>query len=229
MKDTLGHAIHNHFHKAPAHKLWIHNQYGPKEEMPIEAYFREEDDMPDLEWLALNECRGDVLDIGAGAGSHALLLQERGFDVAALEISPLAADVMKARGVKNVITADIFEYQERKYDTLLLLMNGIGLTGTIANLTIFLEHMKLLLNKGGQLLFDSSDIAYLYEGQLPDNGKYYGELLYQYEYNRQKTEWFPWLYIDEKMLIKITSEAGYDMEVLLEDEFQQYLVRLTLK
>ncbi|SDD20469.1 SAM-dependent methyltransferase [Mucilaginibacter pineti] len=229
MKDTLGQAIYNHFHKAPAHKLWIHNQYGPKEEMPIEAYFRDEDDMPDLEWLALNECRGDVLDIGAGAGSHALLLQERGFDVAALEISPLAADVMKARGVKNVITTDIFEYQERKYDTLLLLMNGIGLTGTIANLTIFLEHMKLLLNKGGQLLFDSSDIAYLYEGKLPDNGKYYGELLYQYEYNRQKTEWFPWLYIDEKMLIKITSEAGYDMEVLLEDEFQQYLVRLTLK
>ena len=229
MKDTLGQAIHNHFHKAPAHKLWIHNQYGPKEEMPIEAYFREEDDMPDLEWLALNECRGDVLDIGAGAGSHALLLQERGFDIAALEISPLAADVMKARGVKNVIIADIFEYQERKYDTLLLLMNGIGLTGTLTNLTIFLEHMKLLLNKGGQLLFDSSDIAYLYEGQLPDNGKYYGELLYQYEYNRQKTEWFPWLYVDEKTLIKITNEAGYDMEVLLEDEFQQYLVRLTLK
>jgi SAM-dependent methyltransferase len=229
MKDTLGQAIYSHFHKAPAHKLWIHNQYGPKEEMPIEAYFREEDDMPDLEWLALNECRGDVLDIGAGAGSHALLLQERGFDVAALEISPLAADVMKARGVKNVITADIFEYQEHKYDTLLLLMNGIGLTGTLANLTIFLEHMKLLLNKGGQLLFDSSDIAYLYEGQLPDNGKYYGELLYQYEYNRQKTEWFPWLYVDEKKLIEITDEAGYDMEVLLEDEFQQYLVRLTLK
>jgi cyclopropane fatty-acyl-phospholipid synthase-like methyltransferase len=229
MKDILGQAIHDHYYKNPPHKLWINNQYGPKEEMPIETYFRDEDDMPDIEWLALNECRGEVLDIGAGAGSHALVLQERGFDVTALEISAFAADVMQARGVKKIITADIFEFKERKYDTLLLLMNGIGLTGTLENLKVFLEHVKSLLNKGGQLLFDSSDIAYLYEGNLPDTVKYYGELSYQYQYYRAKTDWFPWLYVDEKTLITIVQEAGFDMEVLLEDEYQQYLVRLTVK
>jgi SAM-dependent methyltransferase len=167
----------------------------------------------------------EVLDIGAGAGSHALVLQQRGFDVTALEISALAADVMQARGVKKVVTADIFEYNDHKYDTLLLLMNGIGLTGTLSNLKTFLQHAKLLLNKGGQLLFDSSDIAYLYEGNLPDTGKYYGELSYQYQYSRQTTDWFPWLYVDEKTLTTIAKEAGYmDMEVLLEDEYQQYMV-----
>jgi SAM-dependent methyltransferase len=227
MKDILGQAIHSHYYKKATHKLWINNQYGPKEEMPIETYFRNEDDMPDIEWLALNECRGEVLDIGAGAGSHALILQDRGFDVTALEISALAIDVMQARGVKKVVTADIFEYNDHKYDTLLLLMNGIGLTGTLSNLKTFLQHTKLLLNKGGQLLFDSSDIAYLYEGSLPDTGKYYGELSYQYQYNRQTSDWFPWLYIDEKTLTTIANEAGYDIEVLLEDEYQQYLVRLT--
>jgi len=228
MKDILGQAIYNHYHKKTAHKLWINNQYGPKEEMPIETYFRDEDDMPDIEWLALNECRGEVLDIGAGAGSHALVLQERGFDVTALEISAIAVEVMQTRGVKKVLTADIFEYHEHKYDTLLLLMNGIGLTGTIVNLKTFLQPAKLLLNKGGQLIFDSSDIAYLYEGNLPDTGKYYGELSYQYQYNRQTTDWFPWLYIDEKTLIAIAEETGYHMEVLLEDEYQQYLVRMSL-
>jgi SAM-dependent methyltransferase len=226
MKDILGQAIHNHYYKKASHKLWINNKYGPKEEMPIETYFRGEDDMPDIEWLALNECRGEVLDIGAGAGSHALVLQERGFDVTALEISELAIDVMQARGVKKAVTADIFKYNDRKYDTLLLLMNGIGLTGTLTNLKTFLEHARALLNKGGQLLFDSSDIAYLYEGNLPDTGKYYGELSYQYQYNRQTTDWFPWLYVDEKTLFGISRESGFDMEVLLEDEYQQYLVRL---
>jgi SAM-dependent methyltransferase len=229
MKDILGQAIHNHYHKKPSHKLWINNQYGPKEEMPIETYFRDEDDMPDIEWLALNECRGEVLDIGAGAGSHALVLQERGFDVTALEISGFAVEVMQARGVKKVVTANIFQYTGPKYDTLLLLMNGIGLTGTLTNLKTFLQHVKTLLHQGGQLLFDSSDIAYLYEGNLPDTGKYYGELSYQYQYNRQTTDWFPWLYVDEKTLIAVAEEAGYDMEVLLEDEYQQYLVRLTVK
>ncbi|HMG08044.1 MAG TPA: methyltransferase domain-containing protein [Mucilaginibacter sp.] len=229
MKDILGQAIHDHYYKKPKHKLWINNQYGPKEEMPIDIYFRQEDDMPDIEWLALNECCGEVLDIGAGAGGHALLLQERGFDVTALEISVLAADVMKARGVNKVITADIFENQQQKYDTLLMLMNGIGLTGTLLNLKVFLQHAKRLLNQGGQILFDSSDIAYLYEGKLPDNNQYYGEIQYQYQYNRQKTDWFPWLYVDEKTLTTIVDAAGYDIEVLLEDKYQQYLVRLTLK
>ncbi len=228
MKDILGQAIHDYHNGQTADKLWINNQYGPREEMPIEAYFRDEDDMPDMEWLAMNECRGEVLDIGAGAGSHALVLQERGFDVSALEISPLATEVMQARGVKKVITADIFKYEDHKYDTLLLLMNGIGLAGSLPNINTFLDRAKLLLNKGGQLLFDSSDIAYLYEGKLPDTGKYYGELNYQYEYKGQKSEWFPWLYVDEKTLEAIVTEAGWDMEVLLEDEFQQYLVRLTL-
>lgn len=229
MKDILGQAIHDHYYKKSKHKLWINNQYGPKEEMPVDIYFREEDDMPDIEWLALNECRGEVLDIGAGAGGHALLLQERGFDVTALDISALAVDVMKARGVKKVITEDIFKYEAQKHDTLLMLMNGIGLTGTLLNLKAFLQHAKQLLNQGGQILFDSSDIAYLYEGKLPENDQYYGEIQYQYQYHQQKTDWFPWLYVDEKTLTTIVDAAGYDMEVLLEDEFKQYLVRLTLK
>jgi SAM-dependent methyltransferase len=229
MKDILGQAIHDHYYKKPKHKLWINNQYGPREEMPVDIYFRDEDDMPDIEWLALNECRGQILDIGAGAGGHALLLQERSFDVTALDISALAAGVMKARGVNKIVIADIFEYQEQQYDTLLLLMNGIGLTGTLLNLKVFLQHVKQLLKPGGQLLFDSSDIAYLYEGKLPDDGKYYGEIQYQYQYNQQKTDWFPWLYADEKIMTKIADETGYNMEVLLEDEFKQYLVRLTLK
>lgn len=227
MKDILGQAIHDRYHKLGNHKLWINNQYGPKEEMPVEIYFRDEDDMPDLEWLAMNECRGTVLDIGAGAGSHALVLQERGFDVSALDISPMACDVMAARGVQKVIKADIYTYSAQKFDTLLLLMNGIGLTGSLENLEVFLQHIKSLLNPGGQILFDSSDIAYLYEESgLPEKG-YYGELLYQYEYNRQKTDWFRWLYVDEKTLEPIVNRAGFDMEVLLEDEFKQYLVRLT--
>lgn len=229
MIDVLGQALFD-YHQANQQNfgLWIHNKYGEKEEMPVEAYFREEDDMPDLEWLALNECRGTVLDIGAGAGSHALLLQERGYDVTALEISPLAAAVMRERGVKSVVETDIYKYGDAKYDTLLLLMNGIGLAGTVEGLKTLLDHLKELLHKGGQILFDSSDIAYLYEGNLPEGSEYYGELWYQYEYHGRKTDWFKWLYIDEFSLQKIVNELGYQMEVLLEDEYGQYLVRLTL-
>lgn len=226
MNDVLGQAIFNHYHNLPTGKLWINNKYGPKEEMPIDTYFRGEEDMPDIEFMALEQCRGKVLDIGAGAGSHSLLLQEQGLAVTALDISPLCVTVMNERGVTDTIEGDIFTYNKAKYDTLLLLMNGIGLAGTIVQLKKLLLHLKTLLNKDGQILFDSSDIAYLYEGNLPKQG-YYGEIQYQYSYKKLKTEWFNWLYVDEHTLQQIAIETGFNMEVLIEDEFGQYLTRLT--
>ena len=125
--------------------------------MPVKIYFRSMEEMPELEWIALQQCRGKILDIGAGAGSHALALQQLGQSVTALEISPLASDVIKARGVKKVLCADVFRLAGRKkYDTLLLMMNGIGLTGTLSGLRDFLRTSRALLHPGGHLIFDSS-------------------------------------------------------------------------
>ncbi len=228
MKDVLGNALWDYYHQATPQKLWIHNQYGPKEEMPVAIYFRTAADMPELEWLALQQCRGAVLDIGAGAGSHALWLQEKGVAVTALEQSPKAAAVLQLRGVKNVVQQNIFDYSGERYDTLLLLMNGIGLCGTLQGLRHFLQLAKGLLKEGGQLLFDSSDVAYLYNGRPPKGPDYYGEIDYQYQYKKQKTDWFKWLYVDAQTLLKIATTAGWTMQVLYEDGQDQYLVRLTL-
>jgi SAM-dependent methyltransferase len=181
MNDVLGHAMYDYWHRQSPSKLWINNKYGPKEEMPVATYFREEDDMPDIEWMAMEQCRGKVLDIGAGAGSHALYLQEQGLAVTAIDISPLCVKIMHERGVARAIEGDIFSHEEDSYDTLLLLMNGIGLAGTIDGLKTLLFHLKGLLNRDGQILFDSSDIAYLYEGNLPEQS-YFGEIEYQYTY-----------------------------------------------
>src|SRR5437868_12592114 len=99
MIDITGTALLDYYHQAKTSKLWIHNTYGPKEEMPLGVYFRTSADMPGMELTALNLCKGRVLDIGAGAGSHALMLQDYGMDVTALEMSPGASAVMEARGV----------------------------------------------------------------------------------------------------------------------------------
>lgn len=227
MNDVLGQAVYDYWRQQPASKLWINNKYGPKEEMPVETYFRVEDDMPDIEWMALEQCRGTILDIGAGAGSHALILQQQGFDVTAMDISQLCVKVMQERGVNKALAGDIYSFSLGKYDTLLLLMNGIGLAGTMDGLKSLLIHLKTLLNTGGQILFDSSDIAYLYEGNLPDQG-YYGEVDYQYTYKQLKTEWFKWLYIDEHTLQAVATACGYHIEVLIDDEYGQYLTRLTI-
>jgi len=238
MKDVLGTAISDYFHKVSTARLWVNNKYGPREEMPVDTYFRDPDQMPELEWVALQQCRGRILDIGAGAGSHALVLQQMGLDIAALDISPKAAAVMEERGVKKVLVDNFFELKPGSpdpagaagsFDTLLLLMNGIGLAGTLDGLRHFLDHAKTLLLPGGQLIFDSSDIAYLYDGRTPKGKEYYGEILYQYEYRKQQSDWFKWLFIDRVTLAEILTEKGWDMQLLFEDPFDQYLVRCRLR
>ncbi len=135
MKDVLGDALSDHYHQTSTGKLWVHNTYGPKEEMPVDVYFRAMEDMPELEWIALQNCKGKILDIGAGAGSHALALQQIGLEITALDISPKAANIMALRGVRNIIQQDFFALDTgsgaRPFDTLLLLMNGIGLAGSL--------------------------------------------------------------------------------------------------
>lgn len=229
MKDVLGQAMHDYYFKNHPQKLWINNNYGEPEEMPVKIYFRDEKQMPKLEQMALRLCNGTLLDVGAGAGSHALVLQTKGYDVTAIDVSMKAAEVMKHRGVMNVVVDDIFAFKGNKFDTLLFMMNGIGFTGSIAKLRLFLQHAKTLINKGGQLLFDSSDVAYLYDYKLPQRETYYGEITYQYNYKNEKTEWFTWLYIDRYLLSKIANEEGWKTEVLGEDNWDRFLVKLTLK
>jgi SAM-dependent methyltransferase len=228
MNDVLGQAIYDHYHQDNPGQLWIHNQYGPKEEMPVETFFRTGEDMSDIELLALNQCKGRVLDIGAGAGSHALLLQDNNIDVTAIDISPLAVQIMQTRGVNRAFKADIYTYNADRFDTLLLLMNGIGLAGTLDGLKRLLMHLRTSLNDGGQVLFDSSDVAYVYEESSLPSDKYYGEIPYQYQYKKLKTDWFNWLYVDKSALQDIAAETGFKLQILAEDEYGQYLARLTL-
>lgn len=225
--DIFGNALLDYYQNGNASTLWLHNSYDEPEEMPIDVFFRGAEEMPELELLALTHCKGKVLDVGAGVGSHALLLQKQDFDVTAIDISETAVNIMRSRGVMKAEVSNIFT-EKNRFDTLLFLMNGIGLTGTLPGFADFLVAAKSLINRRGQLIFDSSDIAYLYEGlSKPVNG-YYGEISYCYEYLGKKGHWFNWLYLDKETLNRTANEYGWNCEILFDDGEDQYLARLTL-
>ncbi len=227
--DIYGQALKDQYQGKLKSKLWLYNSYGHPEDMPVDIFFRPEADMPELEIIAMDLCKGKTLDIGAGVGSHALILQSRGIDITALEISAKACEIMKHRGIKKVVNADILHYGSEKYDSILLLMNGIGLCENIEGLHHFLDYIKILLKPGGQLIFDSSDIAYLYKPDEFISSNYYGEISYQYEYQKIKGEWFKWLYVDFNTLKAIAEKNGWQCEMIYEDDMDQYLVRMWLK
>lgn len=228
MMNVFECALSDQFNNDAADVLWLHNTYGEPEEMPVEVFFRDPEDMPEMELYALSLCKGKVLDVGAGVGSHARALHQAGLDVTALDISKTACDISKLRGLSQVINLDIFSHDSQKYDTILMLMNGIGLAGRLERLPALLEHCKLLLNRGGQILFDSSDISYLYDDvPFPDN-KYFGELSYKYQYKGISGDWFNWLYVDKQTLEIYAAESGFKFQLLMEDDMDQYLGRLSV-
>ncbi|WP_167619019.1 class I SAM-dependent methyltransferase [Maribellus sediminis] len=230
--DPFGAAIHDFFEQGKAPDIAVNTNYTEDEIIPVSDLFRKENEMPEIEKTALKLCKGTVLDIGAAAGCHALVLQEKGLDVTALDNSALAVEVMKKRGVKQVLNADIYEFSESKYDTLLLLMNGTGIGGTISGLKKLLVHLKSLLNPNGQVLIDSSDIKYLFEEEDGsmwidlNNSNYYGEMQYELSYKNHKTT-FDWLFIDSKKLQKLANEAGFRFELVKKGEHFDYLAQLT--
>ena len=225
--DVFGLALSDFYKNNSSDILWLHNSYGEAEEMPVDVFFRTESEMPTLEHKAISLCYGTVLDVGAGVGSHALLLQEMNVDVTAIDISANAVKIMKQRGVKKAFAQNIFSTKE-KYDTLLFLMNGIGLTGTLAGFIDFLDQAKALIATNGQLLFDSSDISYLYEELPKPENNYFGEVSYCYTYKKQKGSWFNWLYLDQETLICTAKQNGWQCEIIFDDGEDQYLARLTL-
>lgn len=230
--DPMGAAIRDYQNNGKASRLRVLSSMFDEDEMPVAHLFRTFNQMPRLEQKALSMAKDRVLDIGAGAGCHALALQERGLEVKAIDISPLSCEVMKERGVKNAECVNLFNPQlQGKYDTLLLLMNGTGIAGKLNRLPMLLNRLKELLAEGGQILIDSSDLKYIYENEdgsmdIDLNAPYYGEVDYQMQYKNVKGEPFDWLYTDPMLLASISKQCGLNCEIVVEGENYDFLARL---
>lgn len=210
----------------------VHCDVADDDVIPVKLLFRRWGAMNPLEKLAIESCFGRVLDLGAGAGCHALELQKIGVEVVAADISPGAVEVMKARGVLDARGTDLAGLGDEKFDTILLMMNGIGIAGNLLGLSRWLELAKQFLSPGGSIIFDTSDVEYIYtesDGSvsIPMDRDYYGEVRYQMEYKKIKSAGFPWLFIDSITLTNVANECGYDIELLDVGENFTFLVKLT--
>ena len=229
--DPMGRAIADYFKNEAAEKLRVFSPMFKEDEIPLPTLFRDYKTMPEIERKALDMAKGKILDVGAGAGCHSLVLQERGMDVTAIDISPLSVETMKERGVKKVLEQDFFTL-EGQYDTILMLMNGIGIVGTLERLPEFFKQLDKILAPGGQVLCDSSDISYVFEDEegmidIPNEMNYYGEHSFQMQYKDTIGEPFNWLYIDADTLKQKADRCGYAVEVVAEGEHYDYLARIT--
>tara|TARA_B100000795_G_scaffold184234_1_gene139811 strand:+ start:51 stop:767 length:717 start_codon:yes stop_codon:yes gene_type:complete len=232
-QDPMGQAIYNYFHHKDETSVKVDTNITEGEELPVPYLFRSFKEMPLLEKKALELVKGTVLDVGAGAGAHSVYLQENGFDVTSIDVSELSCSVMKSRNLKSVSCSDIWTLEPKKFDTVLFMMNGIGLVKTLDGLETFFEHLKKYVATNGQVLLDSSDLKYMFEDDegglwVNLNSNYYGELHYTLSYKECVAKPFPWLFVDFDKLQQVVESCGWSVSLEYQDDHFLYLVRLTL-
>lgn len=229
-KDLFGKALLDFYNGNTSEDIITSTNISEEDTLPLDYLFREYTEMPKIEKEALKLAKGHILDVGCGAGSHSLYLQEKGENVKAIDLSKGAIEVCKKRGVLNAELLPILEEKET-FDTILLLMNGTGIFQTLKALPEYLTHLKSLLNTNGQILIDSTDIKYMYEdedgGFWQDlNSGYYGELDYFLKYKDEEESPMKWLYLDFSTLVIACASVGLNCEKVAEGEHFDYLAKL---
>ena len=231
-KDPMGRAILDYFTTGKTARLRVHSSMFYEDEIPVKTPFRSLEEMPPLERKALDLCKGRTLDVGAGSGCHSIELTKRGIETVAIDISEASVEVMKKRGI-DARCINFFDNTFcEKFDTILMAMNGIGIVGKTENFEEFFRSAKRLLNPGGQLLFDSSDLRYIFEDEdgsinIDLAAGYYGEVDYRMQYKNIKGEPFDWLYIDYDTFSLYAQTYGFECEKCMDGEHYDYLARIS--
>lgn len=236
LHDPMGQAVLDYLKNGKAAAITVRSTIFDDDEMPVEHLFRTVAEMPLLERAALSYARGRVLDVGAGAGCHALALQQQVPDVVSIDVSPGCVEAMRLRGVQQVYLADFFTDDfGQDFDTVFMLMNGLGICGGVNELPVFFARLDTLLAPGGSVITDACDLSYIYEDEdgfldLTGVEEYYGEVDYRMSYEAVEGEPFNWLYIDSETLMLEARKYNYEVEILRQDTSSTaYLARITKK
>jgi SAM-dependent methyltransferase len=207
-----------------------------RDEHFITHYFRNQSQFSDIERTAIDKCHGKILDLGAGVGPHSLELQEKGYQVDALDINEDACEIMKLRGVNNIICGSFYDLKDKQYDTILSLGSSLGFVGTIAGFVDFLKQSRHVLTQNGQIIFDwvdirttSDQIHLKYQQNNINYQRYLGEIRFQIEYQGQKGAMFNMLQLDPDKLHECCEKLNWNLILLKKKENGEYLAHIRQK
>ena len=232
----LGTALLDFHHGDTRSEIVVASDLWEDEPTAVEAYYRPvEHPLPTLEREALKLCRGRVLDLGAGAGRHALELQTSGHAVVAVDPLAEAVEIMRDRGVADARQGDLGAVKGERFDTVLMLMHGLGVVGDLHGLGCLLEELPNRLNPGGRLVCDSADLAAVLRGESPglfgellSPDLYIGEVEFSLRYGSLVGPSYRWLFVDPKTLGIIARAAGFDVMIACGGERGSFVAVLTI-
>lgn len=182
------------------------------------VYFSKHQDWPPHEKRAMKYAKGRVLDIGCGAGRHAIYLQERGLDVLGIDTSPLAIKVCKLRGLKKAKEMSITQINSKlgKFDTMLMLGNNFGLFESFNKAKRLLKRFYKITSDEARIIAESMDP---YKTEEPAHFEYHkfnrkrgrmsGQVRLRVRYKKYATLWFDYLLVSKDEMQNILHDTGW--------------------
>ncbi len=231
--DAYGHEIYAYHQGERAIEIierddgWI----GASPWLPA-VYFREFEDWPLHQQAAMQLVRGRVLDIGCGAGRHSLYLQEQGFDVLGVDNSPLAVEVCRLRGLKNVLNLSITQLSANLgvFDTILMLGNNFGLMGSPRRARWLLRRFKKMTSQHVQIIAESRDpyqtsnpIHLQYHQFNRQRGRLGGQLRIRVRFQDKISPWFDYWIASRAELAATLDGTGWTIERFLDAEDSRFI------
>ncbi|WP_440947842.1 class I SAM-dependent methyltransferase [Methanosarcina sp. T3] len=226
-QDAYGHGIYDCFIGKGSFEL-VECEYGHLcvSNGPGE-YLSGYEDWPLHQQKAMHYVKGRVLDIGCGAGRHALYLQEKGFDVLGIDMSPLAVEVCKLRGLKKVKVMSITGVgsESEGFGTILMLGNNFGLFGSFERAKLLLKKFHRITENNARIItestdpYNSTDPSYLqYLGSNKKRGRMPGQLKVRVKYGSYVTPWFDYLFVSKAEMKEIVKSTGWEIKEFIDSE-----------
>jgi hypothetical protein len=146
---------------------------------------------------------------------------------------PEAVSIMRDRGVDDARLGDLSSLRDERFDTLVMLMHGLGIVGNIHGLGVLLETAQTLLHPGGRLICDSADLSVVLADEAPEildarsrADRYLGEVEFQLSYRDVDGPSYPWLFVDPATLECLGGAAGYRVRIVHRGDRGSYLALL---
>jgi cyclopropane fatty-acyl-phospholipid synthase-like methyltransferase len=165
--------------------------------------------------------RGNVLDVGCGAGRVALYLQKKGFNVLGIDLSPLAVKVCKRRGVRNAKVLPVRQVGrlEGRFDTVLMFGNNFGLFGSYKGGRTLLKSLHKVTTENARIIAESvdpyktNDPAHLaYQRRNRRRARMSGQVRIRVRYRTYMTPWFDYLLVSKKEMKRLVAGTGWRIE-----------------
>lgn len=220
MIDPFGQALRDHHHGRPA-RITLRRDDGLVTEQDAAVYFAGPEAWDPGEAEALKLTHGRVLDIGCGAGRHAVVLQERGLHVVGLDLSPLAVQVARRRGLRHAVvgSATALPFAPASFDTFLLLGNNLGLIGNVEGTVALLRQLRELARPGAVVIASSrspaatdNPVHLAYHERNRARGRPIGQVTLRVEYGGQTGPWFDLLMVAPDEVGVLAEKAGWRVE-----------------